>query len=219
MCGRFTLIGPAGAVRDAFDLPRLPDLEPRYNVAPTQQVFAVRQAAAGREGVFLKWGLIPSWASDASIGAKLLNARAETIAEKPSFRTAFVRRRCLIPADGFYEWQAVGGKKQPLHFRLRDGRLFAFAGLWERWTSPEGAAVESCTVITTEANALVRPAHERMPAIVDPARYAAWLDPATSAATLRSLLAPWPAEEMAMVPANVRVNNARNEGPACLSVA
>jgi putative SOS response-associated peptidase YedK len=148
----------------------------------------------------------------------MLNARAETIKDKPAFRTAFVRRRCLIPSDGFYEWRTVGKQKQPIHFRMRGGRLFAFAGLWERWNSPDGITLESCTVITTTANELVRPVHDRMPVILGPGRYGEWLDPkVTDGGLLLPLLAPWPAEEMAAVPANPVVNNARNEGPACLS--
>jgi putative SOS response-associated peptidase YedK len=193
--------------------------EPRYNIAPTQGVLAVRRAAqGGREGILLRWGLVPSWANDLSIGNRMLNARAETVLEKPSFRAAFLRRRCLLPADGFYEWQNVAGKKQPLHFRLRDGRLFAFAGLWEHWEGPEGDPVESCTVLTTEANDLVRPVHERMPVILGPHCHDAWLDPGnTNTALLRSWLVPYPAGEMAVLPASQRVNNARNEGPACLA--
>jgi putative SOS response-associated peptidase YedK len=168
--------------------------------------------------VLLRWGLVPSWASDLSVGARMLNARAETVLEKPSFRAAFTRRRCLLPADGFYEWQTVAGKKQPLHFRFRDGRLFAFAGLWERWHGPDGP-VESCTVLTTEANDLVRPVHERMPVILDPLRYDGWLDPGNGdTALLRSWLTPYPADELIAVPANPRVNNARNEGPDCLAL-
>ncbi len=218
MCGRYTLTRPARETAEAFGLDRLPPLGPRYNIAPTQAVLAVRRAAEGdREGVLLRWGLVPSWAADLSIGNRLLNARAETVLEKPSFRTAFQRRRCLLPADGFYEWRTVAGKKQPLHFRFRDGRLFALAGLWERWLGPDGP-VESCTVLTTGANDLVRPVHDRMPVILPPERYDAWLDPGnTDLPLLRSWLGPYPADEMTGVPANPLVNNARNEGPVCLA--
>src|SRR5262245_43881011 len=160
MCGRFTQTKSPKQVAEHFGLGYLPGLEPRYNVAPTQQVLAVRAAGEGREGVFLKWGLLPSWASDPTVGVRMLNARAETVASKPSFRAAFRRRRCLVPADGFYEWKAVGREKQPVHFRLQDGRLFAFAGLWESWASPEGAQLESCAIITTAANGLVKPVHD-----------------------------------------------------------
>jgi putative SOS response-associated peptidase YedK len=220
MCGRYTLTRPAREVVSAFRLDQAPLFEPRYNIAPTQNLLAVRCGVeGGREGVLLRWGLVPSWASDLSVGVRMLNARAETVLEKPSFRAAFSRRRCLLPADGFYEWQKVGRQKHPLHFRMRDGRLFAFAGLWERWNGPDGP-VESCTVLTSEANDLVRPVHERMPVILSTQQYDAWLDANhTDAALLCSYLTPYPADEMAAVPANVHVNNARNEGPACLTPA
>jgi putative SOS response-associated peptidase YedK len=220
MCGRFTLTRPAQEVAEQFDLDQMPLFEPRYNIAPTQNVLAVRKpdAAIGREAVLLRWGLVPSWASDLSIGVRLLNARAETVVEKPAFRTAFVRRRCLLPADGFYEWQTVAGKKQPIHFRFDDGRLFALAGLWEHWHGPDGV-VESCTVVTTHANELVRPVHDRMPVILDPEVYDEWLDPGmTDKARLSALLVAHDASKMVAVPANPRVNNARNEGPACLAL-
>jgi putative SOS response-associated peptidase YedK len=219
MCGRYTLTRPAQDVAEHFDLDQAPTVEPRWNIAPTQAVLAVRRhEPAGREAVLLRWGLVPSWAADLSIGTRMLNARAETVLEKPSFRTAFKRRRCLLPADGFYEWRGVAGKKQPIHFRFRDGRLFAFAGLWEHWQGPEGP-VESCTVLTTQANELVRPVHDRMPVILAPDHYDAWLDPGTSdTALLCSWLVPFEAGEMVAVPASPHVNNARNEGPACLAL-
>ncbi len=218
MCGRFTLTRPARDVAEHFHLDQIPTAEPRWNIAPTQSVLAVRRREpSATEAVLLRWGLVPSWATDLSIGVRLLNARAETVLEKPSFRTAFHRRRCLLPADGFYEWQSVAGKKQPIHFRFRDARLFAFAGLWEHWHGPDGG-VESCTVLTTQANDLVRPVHERMPVILDPDHYDAWLDPRTSdPALLRSWLVPCEPAEMMAVPASMHVNNARNEGPACLA--
>jgi putative SOS response-associated peptidase YedK len=222
MCGRYTLTRPAAEVTEQFGLEQPPALLPRFNIAPTQQVFAVRRlpGEARPSPALLRWGLVPSWASDLSIGNRMLNARAETVAEKPAFRTAFLRRRCLIAADGFYEWRTVSGKKQPVHFRLRDGRLFAFAGLWERWAPPGGAAVESCTVLTTTANELVLPLHERMPVVLAPARYEAWLDPKNAdLGLLQSWLAPWPAEDMTAAAASARVNNPRNEGPECLEAA
>jgi putative SOS response-associated peptidase YedK len=220
MCGRFTQTRPGRDVAEALGLDEAPALEPRYNIAPTQQVFAVRQEGAGpRQGVLLRWGLVPSWAHDLSIGSRLLNARADSLREKPAFRTAFARRRCLIAADGFYEWQTIAKKKQPIHFRFADGRVFAIAGLWERWTGPDGV-VESCTVLTTEANDLVRPLHDRMPVILDPALFADWLNPDnTDTQTLQSWLTPYDPVAMAAVPASTLVNNPRNEGPACLAVA
>ncbi len=220
MCGRFTLRQSASEVRKHFDLDAVPAFEPRFNIAPTQPVLALRRMAETKEAVLLRWGLVPSWASDLSIGNRLINARAESITEKPSFRAAFQRRRCLIVADGFYEWQTVGGKKQPVHFRFRDGRLFTLAGLWEKWNGPGGPAVESCTILTTSANELVRPLHERMPVVLGPEHRDEWLDPHFGDTTaLQSWLKPWPAEEMTSVPANMRVNNPRNEGPACLEAA
>jgi putative SOS response-associated peptidase YedK len=220
MCGRFTLRTNAAAVQQAFQLDEAPRIEPRYNVAPSQQVLAVRLSEQGKaEPVFFRWGLVPSWAKDPKIGYTLINARSETASEKPSFRAAFKQRRCLIPADGFYEWKAVGKKKQPMYFALRDGLLFAFAGLWERWMSPDGPAVQTCTILTTTSNELIRPLHERMPVILDPPRYHAWLDPVTTGAEVQWWLAPWPAEDMTMVPANPIVNSPRNEGPQCLEAA
>jgi putative SOS response-associated peptidase YedK len=222
MCARITLYSTAETVAGVFHLDTLPDLAPRYNIAPTQSIAAIRAdpAGPGRQLVFLRWGLIPSWATDISIGQRLLNARAESITQKPAFRSAFARRRCLIPIDGFYEWQTVAGKKQPLHFRRSDGQPFALAGLWERWQSPEGKAIESCTVLTTTANALLEPIHERMPVIVAPTDYDLWLDASRKGGpALLDLLRPAPVEELIAVPANPRVNSPRNEGPECLVVA
>jgi putative SOS response-associated peptidase YedK len=221
MCGRFTLTAPARALAELFDLADLPALAPRYNVAPTQPVLAVRHAGeARREVVRLRWGLVPSWADDLRIGARLLNARAETAAEKPAFRTALARRRCLVPADGFFEWRSAGGKKQPLWFRLRDGRPFALAGLWERWQAAEGVLVESCAVLTTEANELVRPVHERMPVILEPSRYDAWLDPHfTRTDLLRPWWRPWCAADMIAEPVSAHVNNPRHDDVRCVAPA
>jgi putative SOS response-associated peptidase YedK len=220
MCGRYTLTRPASEVVEAFHLDQAPLFEPRYNIAPTQAVLAVRRIdpTGPPQAILLRWGLVPAWATDLSIGNRMLNARSETVLEKATFRTAFARRRCLLPADGFYEWQTIGRKKQPIHFRFRDDRLFAFAGLWERWGGPDGL-VESCTILTTTANDLVRPVHDRMPVILDPEHYDAWLDPrGTDTELLCSWLAPYPATEMLAVPASTHVNNARNEGPACLAL-
>lgn len=211
----------AAAVAAQFELFELPaslaDLKPRYNVSPTQNVAAVRMAADGRRTLdLLRWGLIPSWADDPAIGARMINARAETVAEKPSFRTALSRRRCLLPADGFYEWRKIGRQKQPCLFSLADGGLFAFAGLWETWRRGE-QTIESCTLITTEANDVVRPCHDRMPVILAPADYGLWLDPAlTQSPPLLSLLRPFPADAMTMREADVWVNSPTHEGPRCL---
>jgi putative SOS response-associated peptidase YedK len=168
MCGRFALFASGEEVAQRFQLSETPLFDPRYNIAPTQTVPAVRAGDGGRYLSLLRWGLIPSWSSDPKIAYKLTNARSETAASKPSFRSAFKQRRCLIPASAFYEWQKVSAKiKQPYCIRPRDGGLFAFAGLWERWNDPAGETVESCTILTTEANELMRPLHDRMPVILD----------------------------------------------------
>jgi putative SOS response-associated peptidase YedK len=194
--------------------------EPRYNIAPTQQVAAVRTTDGVPGMALLRWGLVPSWATDLSAGYKLINARAETVASKPSFRAAFKKRRCLIPASAYYEWQKAGtGGKQPFAIRPREGGLFSFAGLWESWHDPHGEVIESCTILTTEANDVMRPLHERMPVIMDPASDALWLDPGADAATLHALLVPYPGEKMEAFPVNTWVSNARNQGPRCLEPA
>ena len=181
MCGRFLLHAPVEVLQRAFGFAERPNLQPRYNIAPTQTVAIVRRKddGGGRELALVRWGLIPSWAKDASIGGRLINARAETVAEKPAFRGAFRRRRALVPADGFYEWRKREGDrpKQPLLIRRRDGQPFALAGLWEHWRGPEGE-VQTCTIVTTAANVVLAPIHDRMPVILDPASYDRWLDPA-----------------------------------------
>lgn len=214
MCGRFTLAVPAEQVATQFQLSQVPDLAPRYNIAPTQQVAAVRATDAGRELVLLRWGLVPSWAKDPSVGAKMINARSETVAEKPAFRAALRQRRCLIPADGFYEWQAQAGGKQPFHIRLAEGGPFALAGLWEHWKTPEGGWLHSCTILTTEANELMRPLHERMPVILPAEHHARWLDPGLhDAGPLQELLRPFPADQMLAYPVSKAVNKVGNDGP------
>ena len=221
MCGRFTLRTPAHRLAEAFGVDALPNLAPRYNIAPTQDVVAIRHADAGRELAMLRWGLIPGWAKDPAIGSRMINARAETVAEKPSFRAAFRQRRCLVAADGFYEWQkAAEGPKQPYYIRLESDAPFAIAGLWERWRDPAGETVESCTLITTEANAALAPIHPRMPVILAPADYDAWLDPRpASPDALHDLLRPYPGAEMAVIPIGRHVNNVRNDDPGCIEPA
>ncbi len=165
MCGRFTLSTTPEAIAEEFDVKNLPVLQPTYNVAPTQNVLAVlnEEKTLQRQFKKLRWGLIPSWAKDCSIGARLINARSETVAEKPAFRSAYKRRRCLVVADGFFEWKKQKDKKQPFYFLLQNQRPFAFTGLWEKWTSPQGEEVHSCTILTTTANRLLEPIHHRMP--------------------------------------------------------
>jgi putative SOS response-associated peptidase YedK len=191
MCGRFTLRTPTPKLARHFQLETMPELPLRYNIAPTQTVAAVRQGAAGHEFAELRWGLIPSWAKDLSMGAKMINARADSVAEKPAFLNAFKRRRCLVMADGYYEWQATDGKKQPYYIRLANDEPIGLAGLWELWVGPGGASLESCTIITTDANDFTRPIHDRMPVIVSPADYDLWLDPKVEdRARLDPLLTP-----------------------------
>lgn len=219
MCGRFALISPDQDLAVQFDLPSVPALAPRYNIAPTQPVAVVRVAAgaATRELALLHWGLVPFWAQDPKIGARMINARAETAAEKPSFRAAFRRRRCLVVADGFYEWQKLNGGKQPFFIRLQDGRPFAFAGLWESWRGQDDAVLESCTLLTTEPNDLMRALHNRMPVILPEQDYALWLDPQVQQVErLQPLLQPYPAQEMIAYPVSRRVNSPANDDPLCI---
>jgi putative SOS response-associated peptidase YedK len=216
MCGRFALLASDDELAERFQLDEVPQLNERYNIAPTQTVAAVRESDGGRFLSHLRWGLVPSWSKDLSIGYKLLNARSETVAEKPSFRSAFKHRRCLIPASGFYEWQKIGSRKQPHFIRPRDGDLFSFAGLWESWNDKEGEVVESCTILTTEANELMRPLHDRMPVILDSSSEGTWLDPTASPDALRSLFTPYASERMEAYSVNPWVSNARNQGPKCL---
>ena len=219
MCGRFTLTTPAQTLAVQFDLAQVPALEPRYNIAPTQPVATVRvgSESKGRELVHMRWGLIPFWAKDPSIGARMINARSETVAEKRSFRTAFRRRRCLVLADGFYEWQKLDGAKQPLYVSLQDREAFAFAGLWERWEGSENGVVESCTLLTCEPNELLRPIHNRMPVILNPKDHTLWLDREfQEAERLQTLLCPYPSGGMQASAVSRYVNSPRNEGPECI---
>lgn len=220
MCGRYTLRVPFREIVEGLSILRVGELfagaGPRFNVAPTQTVAAVRVVGGERELVGLRWGLIPPWAKDASIGSRMINARAETLREKPSYRGPLASRRCVLPADGFYEWATEGKRKVPHHFHLRDGGLFAFAGLWDRWVGPEGATLESCTLITTTPNALVSPVHDRMPAMLDRAGVDAWLDSGAVAEQVVASLRPYPAELMAESVASTKVNSPASEGPELL---
>ncbi len=215
MCGRFTLIADGAALAQQFALPAPLAVAPRYNIAPTQPVAAVRVQDGQRELTMLRWGLVPHWAHDTRSAARMINARAETVTEKPAFRTAFKYRRCLIPASGFYEWQVTASGKQPHYFQLADGALFAFAGLWEQWAAADGSTLESCTVITTAANATVQPIHERMPVILPPAAYATWLAPDAPPDTLAALLQPLPANTMQVHRVSAYVNSPRNDDATC----
>lgn len=220
MCGRYTLRTDSRRVADSFGVADVPLFAPRYNIAPTQPVVAVRaDPGGGRAALLLRWGLVPHWADDPAIGNRLINARAETVAEKPSFRAALKSRRCLIPADGFYEWQKLGKLKQPYLIGVGDGGPFAFAGLWEDWKR-DGEIIESCTILTTAANELMRPLHERMPVILKPEDHDLWLDPGVKeAARVLPLLRPYPAAEMFAHPVSRWVNDPKHEGPQCVERA
>jgi putative SOS response-associated peptidase YedK len=217
MCGRFALFAAGEELVERFQLAEFPHLEPRYNIAPMQNIAVVRLSAAGRRIASLRWGLIPSWAADPAIGNKLLNARSETVTLKPSFRAAFKQRRCLIPASGFYEWVKVSGsRKQPYFIRPREGGLFALAGLWEQWRQPQGEAIETFTILTTEANEIMRPLHDRMPVILGREAEDVWLNSHAAADALRSLFAPYFSDRMETRPVCSWVSNPKNEGPRCL---
>ena len=226
MCGRYSLTTPVDGIRKLFGFDQIPNLPARYNIAPTQAVLIVRPASARadfqaarlpepggpRSAVLVRWGLIPSWAKEASIGSRMINARADTVAEKPSFRTPFRRRRCLIPADSFYEWKTVNGKKQAHRISFQDQDVFAFAGLWEDWQGPDGSEVETCTIITTDAAPQISQIHHRMPVILDPQNFETWITGTPEAA--QDLLQPYQGERrLVTVPISSQVNNVRNDGP------
>jgi putative SOS response-associated peptidase YedK len=218
MCGRFALKAPPRSIQEHFDLPETVDLSPRYNIAPSQEIAVVRLLPGKnfRQLDMLRWGLIPGWARDIKISYKMINARAETLAQKPAFRAAFKKRRCLIAADGFYEWLHSGGNKQPFFVHMKNGSVFGFAGLWETWKSSEGNIVESCAIITTTANNLIRKVHDRMPVVLHPAQYDAWLADESPEDFLLQLLTPYPANEMEAFRVSQEVNSPRNDIPACL---
>lgn len=213
MCGRFTLHHYGRDVAARFLFPQDPDWQPRYNLAPTQPVLAVRRGDDGREAARLRWGLVPSWSKGPGTGPPLINARADTAATKPAFRDALKKRRCLVVADGFFEWKTAGKDKQPYYFTRADGGLFAFAGMWERWGD---GPLESVALLTTEANDLLRDVHDRMPVILSAEDEASWLDPSSEAALVAKLLRPYPSEEMDRRPVGAFVGSPRNDGPRCI---
>lgn len=218
MCGRYTLSVPAETIAEHFGLEAVPDLAPRFNIAPTQAAPVVRWSPAAEAPAlaFLRWGLVPAWAKDAAGAGRLINARAETAADKPSFRAALRRRRCLVPADGFYEWRAEGGAKQPYHIARPDHAPFAFAGLWERW-SRGAEPLETFTILTTDANAALRPLHDRMPVILDPADYDLWLDPlATDPSLVEPLLRSLPDDALTFVAVGRAVNTVGHDDPSLI---
>ncbi|MCL4830214.1 MAG: SOS response-associated peptidase [Caldilinea sp.] len=224
MCGRFALYVTLEELADYFGLSEPPtQLAPRYNIAPTQPVGLVRVNVQSqeREWALALWGLIPSWSKDPTIGARMINARAETVDEKPAFRAAFKRRRCIIPASGFYEWKKVNGGKRPYFITAADGEPLGLAGLWESWNGPNGEALESCTILTTDANETVVALHDRMPVILAPEDYDEWLGAGKDStpaelSQLKHLLRPFPADRMTLYPVSTYVNSPRNEGEACI---
>jgi putative SOS response-associated peptidase YedK len=217
MCGRYLLISPVEAMRRFFDVGGLLNLPPRYNIAPTQDAPVVRLDKQGRrELILMRWGLVPLWAKDLSMGARCINARAESIAEKPTFRDAFEHRRCLVPTDGFFEWEKKGKVKQPWRIGPAEDGLMALAGVWERWRAPDGGVVRSYAVITTGANELVAPLHDRMPAVIPPEEFTEWLDADTPPERLRQMLRPYPASRMKAHPVSRRVSDVRNDDPGCI---
>ncbi|OQP17535.1 MULTISPECIES: SOS response-associated peptidase [Geobacillus] len=216
MCGRFTLTADSETLQTLFRFRYQGLLAPRFNIAPGQDVLTIVAEGGERVGKMMRWGLVPFWAKDARIGAKMINARAETVDEKASFRHAFKRRRCLILADGFYEWKKEGTKKVPYRFTLKTGEPFAFAGLWERWKGPSGP-LETCTIMTTRANELIAPIHDRMPVILPPERHDDWLDASfDDSEYLKSLLLPYPSELMRMYEVSPLVNSPKHDVSACI---
>ncbi|MYD35423.1 MAG: SOS response-associated peptidase [Dehalococcoidia bacterium] len=215
MCGRFSLISDLSELQLRFDFENpLTDYVPRFNISPTQDVLTVRWEDGHNVGEYMRWGLIPSWAKDMSIGNRAINARAETLAERPMFRTALRRRRCLILADGFYEWTGKGKARQPMRILLATGEPFAFAGLWENWTNPEGEQINSCTIVTTTPNDLMRPIHDRMPVILPSEHERTWVDETTyDAAVLNDILIPYPPVTMEAYPVSTLVNSPANDTP------
>ncbi|HEY8460825.1 MAG TPA: SOS response-associated peptidase [Blastocatellia bacterium] len=222
MCGRYTLHHTPRAIAERFCVDAIEELlAPRYNIAPSQIVPVIRSPKSGdgsREMAGCKWGLIPYWAKDPKIGNNLINAKAETISDKPSFKHAFAKRRCLIPADGFFEWRKRGKEpSQPMYVRRRDGGLFAFAGLWEAWKTPEGETLETCTIITVEPNEFISKIHHRMAAILKPDEEAAWIDPKTNIADLQLLLRPYESDDLEAFPVSRAVNSPARDDPACIA--
>ncbi len=233
MCGRFVSASPPDELARYFEAePPTHALEPNYNVAPTTTVYAVRAADGHRRLDELRWGLVPFWAKDRKVGSRMINARAETVLDKPAFRRAVRKRRCLIPADGFYEWAKIPGpdpkkpRKQPYFIHHRDGEPLVFAGLWERWSPPEdsddeldpGQTLETCTILTTAANGTMAPVHDRMPVLLAPADWDRWLADTDEIEELAGLLVPAPDEILTLQPVTTRVNNVRNNGPELLEI-
>lgn len=217
MCGRFTLAVDPDVLRDDLGVDIPDDYAPHYNIAPSQDVIAVGRGRSGLRCARFRWGLVPFWAESPRVGARMINARSETVQTRAAFRDAFVARRCLVPADGFYEWRRDDAGKQPFHIRRRDHHPFTFAGLWERWAPPGRQPLFSCTILTTAPCSLVRPIHDRMPVILDRDERARWLDPESEPSDLQALLRPYAHDtDLEAVPVSSLVNDPRNDSPACL---
>jgi putative SOS response-associated peptidase YedK len=217
MCGRFTLFLSPEKLAVHFRLDSVADFTPRYNIAPAQTIPVIVRDETGKRILRLfRWGLIPQWAEDPAIGSRLINARSETARTRPAFRSAYKKRRCLIPTTGFFEWKREGTRKRPHFIGMKDDAPFAFAGIWERWSDPDGHAVETCAILTTASNELVGSIHNRMPVILNPAVYDRWLDPDLPPESLEELLVPYPPGLMAVREVSARVNNARCDIPECI---
>ncbi|HZL39385.1 MAG TPA: SOS response-associated peptidase [Pseudolabrys sp.] len=214
MCGRYTVTSAPKAMRTLFGWDEEPNFPPRYNVAPAQPIAIVRLAGGKRQFALVRWGLLPSWVKDPRTFSLLINARGETVLEKPAFRAAMKRRRCLIPADGFYEWQVDGGRKRPFFIHAKSGAPLAFAGLWETWTGPNGEELETAAIVTTRANQMLAPIHDRMPVIVPPEAFDLWLDCANvDAQTAAALITPAPEDLLEAYEISTAVNRTANDGP------
>ncbi len=219
MCGRIVLSSAPHVLAEKFFLDMVPDLLPRYNIPPTTNIAGIvpNPSSAGRLVRMFRWGLVPPWSTGPEVGPKMINARSETVRDKPSFHAAFASRRCLVPVDGFYEWQKRGKVRQPFLFRRRDGDLMALAGLWEKWEYPGGRLLESCTILTTAANSVMRPVHHRMPVILPAGDWKLWLDLENDQTEqLTSLLQPCPPEILTAHPVSTRVNKPDFDRPECL---
>ena len=220
MCGRFTLTADGQAIREAYGLPDVPfDYRARYNIAPQQDVLVVANGRQGRRAGSMRWGLVPGWSENPSDGVRMINARSETVAERAAFRDAFAARRCLIPADGFYEWRNMGGFKVPMRI-IRAGQApFAFAGLWERWRPPAGEALYTCTILTTSPAPAIASIHDRMPVMLRPEQFELWLDPHADAAALQQLLQPYDGDDLQAYSVADLVNHVSNDRPECIAPA
>jgi putative SOS response-associated peptidase YedK len=217
MCGRYTLISAPEAIRALFRYPERPNFPPRYNIAPAQPIAIVRLARGEREFALVRWGLLPSWMKDPRAFSLLINARGESVQDKPAFRAAMRRRRCLIPADGFYEWKRAGARKQPYYIRRADGAPLAFAGLWETWTGPNGEELETAAIVTTTANRQLAAIHDRMPVILEPDAFELWLDcDRVDAKTAAALIAPAREGLLELHPVSAAVNRTANDAPALI---